>query len=334
MEAKPLKVLCIDGGGIKGLYSAQVLAVLEKHFNTQVYEHFDLICGTSTGGIIALAASLGIPMEDVVKFYDEYGPIIFEEKKKSHKYYKAYIKARQALWGSKYNSASLKKALETVFEDKTIKDAKTLLCIPAHNVITGQPRVFKRDYSANGLTFSSDNNKSCVDVALATSAAPTYFPAHKIGDEIFVDGGLWANNPILIGFTEYIYQFAKDPRFSGVSILSISSCEKAHGEYPHLDRGFWQWSDTLFDNYTIGQSFFAGIFLDKISQCFEKEIHFERIVNQQLSGQQESIIDLDNASAESRNILKVFGMGAANNAKVKPTIIEFFKTNKTIEIYG
>lgn len=79
---KPFKILCIDGGGIKGLFSAQVLAKFEEVFNTNISDQFDLICGTSTGGIIALAASAKIPMSDVVSFYKDKGPLIFAEHKK------------------------------------------------------------------------------------------------------------------------------------------------------------------------------------------------------------------------------------------------------------
>ena len=73
----PFKILCIDGGGIKGVFSAQVLAEFEEAFNTSTSEHFDLVCGTSTGGIIALGVAAGIPMKDVVQFYIDNGPLIF-----------------------------------------------------------------------------------------------------------------------------------------------------------------------------------------------------------------------------------------------------------------
>ncbi len=69
IEKRPFKILCIDGGGIKGLYSAKLLACLETEFNTLLSEQFDLICGTSTGGIIALGAASGIPMDEIVNFY-------------------------------------------------------------------------------------------------------------------------------------------------------------------------------------------------------------------------------------------------------------------------
>ena len=76
MEARHFKILCIDGGGIKGIYSAELLAKFEEVFGCVVSDCFDMLCGTSTGGIIALAASLKIPMSSVVKFYREKGPYL------------------------------------------------------------------------------------------------------------------------------------------------------------------------------------------------------------------------------------------------------------------
>ena len=73
MGKHPFKILCIDGGGIKGLFSAQILANFEEVYDTKISEQFDLICGTSTGGIIALAASANISMSDVVNFYKKKG---------------------------------------------------------------------------------------------------------------------------------------------------------------------------------------------------------------------------------------------------------------------
>lgn len=103
-EKKKFKILCIDGGGIKGLYSAQVLAKFEESFNTRLSDHFDLICGTSTGGIIALAASAKIPMSDVVRFYEDYGPKIFSSPWKYLRSIGHNILAfKQALFMSKYS---------------------------------------------------------------------------------------------------------------------------------------------------------------------------------------------------------------------------------------
>lgn len=97
-----------------------------------------------------------------------------------------------------------------------------MLCIPAYNLTEGKPRIFKFDYD----NFNQDNYKTYVDVALATSAAPTYLPIHTINRTNYVDGGVYANNPILVGLTEYLFKWADKGMFDGVDILSISSCER------------------------------------------------------------------------------------------------------------
>ncbi|MCM1137100.1 MAG: patatin-like phospholipase family protein [Muribaculum sp.] len=327
---RPFKILCIDGGGIKGLYSAKLLACLETEFKTQVNEQFDLICGTSTGGIIALGGASGIPMIDIVDFYKNKGPEIFYEKRKKIPFYKSFIKLRQATWGSKYSAKRLKRSLLDVFGSKKIKESKTLLCIPALNLGTGQPRVFKKDYSSGGISFSSDDEKSFVDIAMATSAAPTYFPAHRINDEVFIDGGVWANDPVLTGLLEYYYMFFSDERFSGVHILSISSCEKATGDIQKLNRGFLGVRDALFDSYSHGQSHFAHFLISKVSPCASKGIKCMRIVNKQLSGKQHKIIDMDNATSEAFDIMLNNATTVAAEYKLNEDIKDFFTSGKTI----
>lgn len=327
---RPFKILCIDGGGIKGLYSAKLLACLETEFKTQVNEQFDLICGTSTGGIIALGGASGIPMIDIVDFYKNKGPEIFYEKRKKIPFYKSFIKLRQATWGSKYSAKRLKRSLLDVFGSKKIKESKTLLCIPALNLGTGQPRVFKKDYSSGGISFSSDDEKSFVDIAMATSAAPTYFPAHRINDEVFIDGGVWANDPVLTGLLEYYYMFFSDERFNGVHILSISSCEKATGDIQKLNRGFLGVRDALFDSYSHGQSHFAHFLISKVSPCASKGIKCMRIVNKQLSGKQHKIIDMDNATPEAFDIMLNNATTVAAEYKLNEDIKDFFTSGKTI----
>lgn len=78
LPKKEFRILSIGGGGIKGLYSAHILAHFEKKWNCKISDHFDLLCGTSTGGLIALAASLKIPMDDISAFYENDGPKIFK----------------------------------------------------------------------------------------------------------------------------------------------------------------------------------------------------------------------------------------------------------------
>ena len=142
MTKKPFKILCIDGGGIKGIYSAELLAKFEEVFDCIVSECFDMLCGTSTGGIIALAASLKIPMSDVVKFYQKNGPSIFNESVKHRLGGCAYLRSKQIAFGGKYSAKPLRLALECVFKNKKIAESNNFLCIPSYNTLTANPRVF------------------------------------------------------------------------------------------------------------------------------------------------------------------------------------------------
>ena len=178
-EEKVFKILTIDGGGIKGLYSAQILRHFEEKFECRISDYFDMLCGTSTGGLIALALSLKIPAADICDFYDNEGPKIFTNfqkiKIRGKKYSNGTIK--QVCNGGKFRDTQLKKSLTTIFGDKRIRDSNNLLCIPSYNITEARPFVFKFDHKEGDL--NRDNKAFYVDVALATSAAPTYFPWRK-----------------------------------------------------------------------------------------------------------------------------------------------------------
>lgn len=327
-QTKPkFKILCIDGGGIKGIYSAQLLAKFEEIFKIQISDCFDMICGTSTGGIIALAASLKIPMKDVVSFYEQDGPKIFNEKYKKTCLGRWWRYLKQICIGGKYSNHHLRNALEKVFGNRKISESHNFLCIPAYNINTAVPRVFKKNYSE----FTEDDRKSYVDVALATAAAPTYFPVVEIEEDQYADGGLWANNPILVGLTEFLYKFADDDRFNGLEILSISSCEKEKGEiHKKLKRGFFNWKDTLFDAYSIGQSKSAMFLLKRLKGKLNFPFDYKRINNMPLSAEEAALVDMDNASCASLKLYRKKADNTAINAKMEPEIAYYFKTSKTI----
>lgn len=329
---KPFKILCIDGGGIKGLYSAKVLSVFEETYHTLCSENFDLICGTSTGGIIALAISLKIPMSDVVSFYQESGPTIFCNKKKIWPINDTLLSIKQMMIGSKYSQKRLKEALKNVFGDRMIKESNNLLCIPAYNMTDASPRIFKKDYGR----FNQDDKKSYIDVALATSAAPTYLPVVEIDTIMYADGGLYANNPTIVGLAEAINNFIKPKErrnnndYDGIQILSISSLEKAKGEAPgRKNRSFWNWKKTLFDSYTIGQNKSSRFFLDKIIGHLDFELEITRIVNNPLSSEQSKLVDLDNACSKSIKLLDSIGLQTGINKKDTREIKRFFTSKKT-----
>ena len=293
MGKHPFKILCIDGGGIKGLFSAQILAKFEEVYDTKISEQFDLICGTSTGGIIALAASANISI----------------------------------CYKGKYSNEELRKALAEVFKDKKIYESSNLLCIPAFDIITATPRVFKRDYKK----FTEDNKKTYVDVALATSAAPTYLPIHNLESSQYVDGGVWANNPSLVGLMEFLYQFANDERFNGVDILSISSLEVAQGNAPKRNyNSFIDWNENLIELFSIGQAKNMTKLFEFLDGKLKFPMNYVRITNEPLSAEHMRNISMDNASDRSLKILQSIGNATAIKAKMDPKVERFFTTGKTL----
>lgn len=213
-KSKVFRILSIDGGGILGLYSAEVLAKIQKEFlqNKPLSDYFDLIVGTSTGGIIALGLSIGKSAADIAEFYRVCGSKIFP---KHRKFFFGILK-------NKYSNKALQSALTECFGDKKIRDCQTAVCIPAIDAALGQPIVFKTNNDGNQRR---DEKTRLVDIALATSAAPTYFPMHHFDNFTgLVDGGLWQNNPALCGVIEAAtYFMGSGKEFEKIDILSIGN---------------------------------------------------------------------------------------------------------------
>lgn len=209
---KSFNILSIDGGGILGLYSASMLEQIQKEFcNGQpLSEKFNLMAGTSTGGIIALALAISSDASRIVEFYKNFGEKIFPKK---HRF---------GCLKEKYSNIPLKKALENFFGDKTISNCKSKVCIPAIDAVNCQPIIFKTN---NNGKLNRDENTKLVDIALATSAAPTYFPMYAFDNFLgLVDGGLWQNNPALFAVIEAVNYFVgEDKEFDCINILSIGN---------------------------------------------------------------------------------------------------------------
>lgn len=129
------RILSIDGGGIKGVFPAAFLAELERSTSTPIHRYFDLIAGTSTGGIIALALGLGLPAADIVRFYKEQGPAIFSRPRRPW----------TRIFRPKYASSTLRCSLASVFGDATLGDSKVRLIVPSFSADNGEMR-----YSQNG----------------------------------------------------------------------------------------------------------------------------------------------------------------------------------------
>ncbi len=235
-------ILSIDGGGIRGIIPAKYLQRVEEILNgTLIHEYFDLITGTSTGGIIALAAGMGIPMKEICDLYAEKGKQIF-----SRNYFRGY-----PIIQSKYNSIKLKKELNSIFEERKMSDYKTRLCIPSINITNGRTKVFKTPHDPS---YIQDKDRYLYEIALATSAAPLYFKPYEIESTgTHVDGGLWANNPALVGITEAI---KLGYTLSNIKICSLGTGFMRFDEHRIWTRfsGFLGWRTNIVDLTFLSQS--------------------------------------------------------------------------------
>ena len=202
-QNKKRRILSIDGGGILGTFPAAFLAGLEESLGKPIAQYFDLIVGTSTGGIIALGLGMGLSATEILKMYENNGAEIFGQHRSQIENY-LVSKARFLRWifHKKYSSDKLHSTLTELFGDKKIGESKSRLLIPAWNPTAQKVYIYK---TAHHDRLRTDYKSKVTDAALATSAAPTYFQQHLTKDGIgLIDGGIWANNPIAVAVTEAI----------------------------------------------------------------------------------------------------------------------------------
>ena len=205
----PRRILCIDGGGIKGTLPAAILKELETDLQNPIGDYFDLIAGTSTGGILALGLALGRSAEELLTLYETRGPTIFGQENLDPdtetwlaKRFRSFRDTRRHLTGPKHDADVLASELKPVLQDARIGDAKTRLVIPAWDPDHRRPYIYK---TAHHERLTTDFRKPALDAALATAAAPTYFKRHRTSDDVgLTDGGTWANNPVAIAVVEAI----------------------------------------------------------------------------------------------------------------------------------
>ncbi|MEQ1841810.1 MAG: CBASS cGAMP-activated phospholipase [Verrucomicrobiales bacterium] len=207
--------LAIDGGGFRGLFAAKCIAAWEKETGRRTADCFDFITGTSTGGIIALALGLRIPADEIVSFYLEDGLSLFPTGPFARK----FASARRWVW-PKLSSRALRTAVQRrLSSDAKLGDCSTRVVIPAFELGVLKPYLFKTDHHP---LYQTDWQRPAWEIAMSTSAAPTYYPFHQTSwGAAFADGGLWANNPALIGFIEATKVLGRSP--GDVRILNLGT---------------------------------------------------------------------------------------------------------------
>lgn len=255
-EAKkgPLRVLSLDGGGMRGVYTA---AFLERLISQQARINgvdeldlglgFDLIVGTSTGAIIGCAAAVGCPLEKVVKLYRDQGSKIFPHriKGKLSAIYRAFNRRRFVRKGDAALRAELSGVLgKTTMLDVYLKRGISL-SVPTIRMTTHRAWVFKKT-PQSGVR---DDKYPLVDVCMASSAAPIYRslasvedPNSNCGvDQVFADGGLWANNPVMVALVDALSMADDD---QPIEIYSLGTCPRPEGEHingDYVHRSLLEW---------------------------------------------------------------------------------------------
>lgn len=227
---RPFRILSIDGGGICGILPASVLAELESRFlgGNSVADHFDMIAGTSNGGIIALALAHGMTGRQIRDVYLERGGNIFPVASVFGRLTRGFRRNHRFIYDRQY----LQDELLRIFGATPFGEARTRLVIPAFEGRHGEPWLFKTPHHPD---YKLDRHERMVTVALSTAAAPTYFEALPNNGYIMVDGGLWANNPVMNALVDALTCYDLDR--SQVQILSLGCGETTFKVSRSLARG-------------------------------------------------------------------------------------------------
>lgn len=291
-SARRFQILSLSGGGYRGLHVARILEIIEENIERPIAQHFDLIAGTSIGGIIALALALEIPAQRIRKSLEDVGPNLFPQLPPDFSEIRrlfqrpgffpkliygccnwralgAEHKAATKAW---YDPTPLAAVLSEseFFGEQKIAALLHPVIVPAVNYSSGMPKFFKTDHHPD---FTFDRKLFIKDVALGTSAAPVYFPAHKVGDTRIVDGGLIANDPTHVAVHEAMKFFNVRPALFGddpsgmddLRVLSIGTLAPRHfadARRP-LDQGLLDWGTGAFELAASAQESMSAFMIDK-----------------------------------------------------------------------
>jgi len=236
------RILALDGGGIRGLYTAVLLSRLSEEI-PGFLDRVDLLAGTSTGGILALGLAKGMPCQAMINLYRDKGREIFS-RTVWHE-----IRDLGELIGAKYDNRELVQTVQAAFGDATLNDLLPRhVLIPAfdldNQVAPPAPRIWKPKFFHNFEGPQSDGAQKIADVALRTSAAPTYLPVYQG----YVDGGVVANNPSMAALAQALDPPTGNQRLENLRLFSLGTGltpEFISGDT--LDWGLAQWAPILAD---------------------------------------------------------------------------------------
>ncbi|WP_204332552.1 CBASS cGAMP-activated phospholipase [Geodermatophilus sabuli] len=207
------QILSLDGGGARALFTAHVLAHIEEDLGIVITDHFDLVAGTSAGGIVALGLGAGLRPKEIAEHFGDLVDRVFPARLQ-----------RRARWSRlrqpAYDSEVLRDVLLEVLGHRTLGDSCMRLVIPSWDIQRGEVHIFKTRHSER---LTRDWRIDMVDVALATTAAPTYFRAARVPDAPLIDGGVWANNPSVLAIGEAVSMLGVP--LEAIRVLNVGTME-------------------------------------------------------------------------------------------------------------
>jgi patatin-like phospholipase/acyl hydrolase len=327
-----MRILSIDGGGYLGLATVALLDSVEERFGTSCSNRFDLFCGTSTGAIIALALANGMASRDVVDLYIEIGPKVFPPPN----FLARRFPNLRGILGARHSNAGLRDALANAFGKTTLGDLRARgkkVLVTAFCLSSGHPTVFKTDH-ADGLT--AHDGYLLSDIALASSAAPTYLPPVSLKDpkanifHRYCDGGIVANSPALIGYAEAIWHLKQPPQ--NISILSISTPRADLAERDSAMTKAQRLSSRGYVRWGFGRRIIT-LTIDGTTTMMEGALN--RIANAsgsrhvRIDFQQPAGVGLDIVTPEATETLKQLGIERARNTNTLQDLIPFFSNTNT-----
>jgi uncharacterized protein len=223
-----MKVLCIDGGGIRGVFAVAILESIERELGEPIGNVFDVVAGTSTGAIIAASIALKKEMSEILEQYKLYGEKIFLRQ------------AKVGIFKTVYSDRYLRRFFQKAFGELMLRDIEKPLIIPAVDLTHGNPYVHRTKFGS--AEQENDLSVKLWDAVLSSCSAPVYFPPNNVENRFLsIDGGLWANNPSLVCITEVMRNFHE--KINDIQILSIGTGKQKIDFYGKDDKdwGVKQW---------------------------------------------------------------------------------------------
>ena len=294
--AARFQILALSGGGYRGLFTAKVLEALEEHAKKPIGECFDLICGVSVGGIIAMGLGAKKSAKEIADVISGKGKDIFKNKRN--------FLCR--IFKAGYSNKNLEKIVRKMFNERLLSESECRLLIPAVNYTTGKMRAFRTQHYGD---FSDIYDLPMWHVAMATSAAPTYFPVWQSPDSevAYLDGGLAANAPGLLGIHEATYFL--DQAKENIHLLSIGTMSHGPrlGNPSKLNKGL-RYGAEFFDVMISAQENMADDMLKHI--LTEQRYHY---INSKPTKEEAFHLELDKTEESATRLLERYAHDAAKD---------------------